>query len=109
MTEKKQENSGDDLLYTDFEKEIQSLKARGKQRYKEITEAGEGFKRDVFNFLKIIWDSETIPKAWDLTTLVQIFKRGDRSSLSSYRFIHLKNWMPRILDGIVLRKRRRTL
>ena len=97
------------LSFSDFENEVKSVKEKGKRIYSEITKAGDGFKRDVFRFLKFVWDSEKIPKAWDLTTLVQIFKRGDRSLLSSYRFVHLKHWMARIFDGLVFSKMKEDL
>ena len=87
---KRKGNSTDDILSKeDFMKEVKSFKEKGKSKYKEITEAGEGFVNSVFEFFKLIWESEKIPLSWNLTTLVQIFKRGNRSSLSSYRFVHL--------------------
>ena len=75
-----EENPEDDFTKEDFNREIKSL----KDKYKELTEAGEGFKQDVYKFMKCILDSEEIPKSWDLTTLVQIFKKGDKHSLTSY-------------------------
>ena len=59
---------------------------------------------EVFKFLKYIWDSESIPRKWDLTTLMQVYKKGVASSLASYRFVHLKSWMPRLFDGLILNK-----
>ena len=70
---------------------------------------GETRNSDVFNFLKFIWDTENLPRSWDLTTLVQIFKRGSRSLLTSYRFVHLKEWLPRLFDGIVFSKMKEKL
>ena len=112
---KRQSNSNDEddaveeLSRDDFDKEIKSLRSKGKARYKDITEAGEGFKEDVYRFMKFIWDMEEIPKNWDLTTLVQVFKRGNRNELSSYRYIHLKEWRPRLLDGLVFSKMKNKL
>ena len=59
--------------------------------------------------MKLVWDTEEIPASWNLTTLVQIFKKGLKSSLDSYRFVHTKNWMPRVFDGIVFNKMKHTL
>ena len=56
-----------------------------------------------------IWNSEKIPAKWNLTTLVQIFKRGNRNALESYRYVHLKHWMPRVLDGILFSKMKQCL
>ena len=104
------ETDEEDLLSEeDFNKELKALKIKGNKKYKEITDAGEGFKKNVFDFFKLIWNLEIIPASWNLTTLIQIFKRGRRSSLSSYRFVHLKTWMPRMFDGIVFSKMKEDL
>ena len=84
---KKGENEDEALSEEDFRNELKLLKEKGKNKYKEITEAGLGFKKDVFRFMKLIWDSEEIPATWNLTTLVQIFKKGNRNSLESYRYV----------------------
>ena len=35
---------------------------------------------------------------------MQVFKNGNRNSLESYRFVHIKDWMPRVFDGSVYSK-----
>ena len=40
------------LTMKDFEKEIELLKKKGNKKYKELTEAGQGFRMDVFDFMK---------------------------------------------------------
>ena len=106
---KKEEVENDLFTEEDLDKEIKSVKQKGKCKYLEITEAGTGLKRPVYEFMKLVWDSEEIPASWNLTTLVQIFKKGLKSSLDSYRFVHTKNWMPRVFDGIVFNKMKHTL
>ena len=66
------------LTREDFEKELLSLKSKGKRIYNDVLKAGEGFKTDVFEFLNHIWKTETIPTKWDITTLMQVFKRGPK-------------------------------
>ena len=94
-------NPEETLERKEFDEEIASLRKKGKKRYKEITEAGQGFQHDVFNFLKLIWDTENIPQNWNLTTLIQIYKKGNKNLFSSYRFVHLKEWMAHVFDGLV--------
>ena len=103
------EEEDDSLTEEDFFKEIKALKGKGKNKYKEITEAGKGFQRNVFEFMKYVWESEKIPARWNLTPLVQIFKSGNRNALESYRYVHIKDWMPRVFDGIVFSKMKQCL
>ena len=97
------------MLEEDLEKEIASLRKKGKNKYKEIIEAGIGLKKNVYELMKIIWDKEEIPSSWNRTTLIQIYKKGSHNSLESYRYVHIKDWMPRVLDGIVFTKMKQHL
>ena len=46
---------------------------------------------------------EEFPRAFDYTTLNQIFKgKGRREVLSNNRYIHGKDWLPRITEGMVV-------
>ena len=42
------------------------------------------------------------PKDFDSSTLHQIFKKGDKNDLSSFRYIHSKTWLPRTVDAVVV-------
>ena len=88
----------------EFEKVVENLKQKSTSAYDFITKAGDSFKSLVFNMACKVWESEDIPKGWNLTTLVQIFKRGPRDKISSYRYIHMKNWFPRVFEGLVFNK-----
>ena len=72
--------------------------------YFPITNSGEGFKKLVFKIAHAIWESEDIPDQWDLTTLHMIFKSGLNDCMGSYRYIHLKDWFPRLFEGIIFMK-----
>ena len=51
-----------------------------------------------------IWNLEDIPRRWDLTTLKQIYKKGPKNCLQSYRYVHIKEWMLCLFDGLVFNK-----
>ena len=50
------------LSFQDFEKEILSVKQKGKNNYNDLIRSGRGFRYEVFKFLKYIWESEEIPR-----------------------------------------------
>ena len=98
------EEEEESLTFEDFEEEILAIQKKGKHNYDDVLKAGEGLKAEVFNFLNMVWKTENIPRKWDLTTLKQIFKRGNRNCLDSYRWVHLKHYLPRLFDGLILNK-----
>ena len=66
MKKKYNDNNEESLSFADFEKEIAAIKKKGKRNYNDLIYAGNGLKLEVFNFMKFIWDSENIPRTWDL-------------------------------------------
>ena len=84
-----------------FEEAVSRFKKKNKKCYEFITKSGTMFKDAVFKIFKRIWQTEEIPSAWDLTTLVQIYKgAGAREKLENNRFIHSKTWMPKLFESI---------
>ena len=62
------EHNDSDVLYqSDFDQQIEHLRGKGKPKYDLLVKAGA-----VFNIMKRIWDTEDIPRTWDLTTLLQL-------------------------------------
>ena len=93
-----------DFCREEFDKQVKLFKDKGKKTYEFIVNAGEGLKNLVFKISKLIWETEDIPDSWNLTNLFQIFKKGPKNKLNSYRYIHLKNWFPRLFEGIVFQR-----
>ena len=77
------------------------MKVKWKHNYDDLLKAGFGLRMEVFKFLKYVWETELIPRKWDLTTLMQVYNKGPEFCL---RFVHLKHWLPRLFDGLVLSK-----
>ena len=87
----------------DFYRVIKKFKDKGKQSYDFIVKAGPDFKEAVFRLCKRIIENEEYPASFDLTVLQQIYKgKGSKADLSNSRFIHLKNWLPRTCDAIIV-------
>ena len=89
--------------HNDFDAVVQKFKKKGKQSYDFLVKSGENFKHAVYKLCKRIIDQLEIPGCFDLTILQQIYKgKGIKADLSNSRFIHLKEWLPRTCDALVV-------
>ena len=52
---------------------------------------------------------ERFPRRFDKTTLVQIYKKGPMQDLSSFRFIHMKEWAARIMEAMEVQGMKETI
>ena len=48
--------------------------------------------------------TEEFPESFNVTTLVQLPKSGSQLLLENSRFIHLKEWLPRICEALAVRE-----
>ena len=98
-----QEKYDNDVLLTErmFYDAINNLKKNKKDKYKFIIEAGKDFKLAVLELFKTIWNEEEKPEQWKLDTLVQIHKKGSTVNLDNFRFIHIKDDIPKLFGYIV--------
>ena len=48
-------------------------------------------------------DEESFPSDFSLTVLYQLWKRkGSREDLNNHRYIHMKNWLPRLTEALTV-------
>ena len=95
----------DDCMLTEemFDQAVVRFKKKNKPCYNLLTKAGNMFRQSLFKLFEVIWEKEVVPSAWDLTTLTQIYKgKGPAEKLDNNRFIHSKQWMPKLFEGIVV-------
>ena len=86
-----------------FTRVVKKFKDKGKQAYDFLVKAGASFQQAVFILCKRMIETEDFPTCFDLTILQQIYKgKGSRAELSNSRFIHLKEWLPRTCDALVV-------
>ena len=86
-----------------FNKVVDKYKRGKKRTYDFLVKAGDKFKEAVFQLCRRMLLEEEFPRAFDYTTLNQIFKgKGRREVLSNNRYIHGKDWLPRITEGMVV-------
>ena len=64
--------------------------------------AGNRFQSAVFKFCQLMFQKEVFPETFNNTTLHMIFKggKGRREKLTDNRFIHSKNWFPRLAEAL---------
>ena len=86
-----------------YKKVIKKFKINDKRNYDFLLNTGEKFKEAVFKLARRMLLEETFPDCFDLTTLHQIYKgKGKREILSNNRYIHSKEWLPRLVEGMVV-------
>ena len=76
---------------------------KNKKNYYFLTKSGEKFQNSIFKLSKRLFEEETFPKDFSLTTLHQVWKRkGSREDLNNHRYIHMKEWLPRLVEALTV-------
>ena len=82
---------------------VKKFKDNKKATYDFLVKGGEKFKGAVFRLCKRMIEKEEFPSSFESTILNQIYKgKGSNLYLSNSRFIHLKKWLPRTCDALVV-------
>lgn len=100
------EFEGDEELdYKDFEEVMKKIKISNKNVYRDLVKAGDSFKRSVFKFYNLCYMKEVMPASFFETNLLKLFKgKGVRTELKSNRFIHLKGWLAKTYEKMLMTK-----
>ena len=56
----------------------------------------------VSNILHTVWNEERLPKEWNISTVIPIFKKGARSLCENHRGISLVNVASKVLSELIL-------
>ena len=78
------------------------FKSKNSATYQFITKAGHNFQLAIINLCKRIIKNETIQKRFYLTTLIQLPKKGSAQELDNKRFIHMKEWLARLVEALAV-------
>ena len=87
-----------------FDEALEDLKKNKSEKYKFIIKGGDDFKLAVFNLFNYIWENESKPDQWRLDTLLQLHKKGSKLKLDNYRYIHIKEEIPKLFGFIVTKE-----
>ena len=91
------------LKKDDFDKIVKKFKDKKKQTYDFLVKGESKFKEALFKLYKRMIEKEEFPNSFESTCLHQIYKgKGSKLDLSNSRFIHLKEWLPRTCDALVV-------
>ena len=99
----KESDVDEELTWDEFQEVMVKVKLGNKGVYRDIVKAGPLFLRVYFDFLNRIYITEIIPKKFNCTELMQLFKnKGSRNELKNNRFIHLKDASPKLLERMIM-------
>jgi hypothetical protein len=99
----KSEEGNFEVTEETFEFVMNNMERKNKRSYNFIVKTGNKYKRVVFKMCKRILEKEEIPLRFFLTLLIQLYKgKGSCQDLSNSRFIHIKDWLPRLCESLVV-------
>ena len=94
-----------EITWKEFQQVITKVKLSGKSIYRDIVKGGEIFKYAFFGMLSRMYRDETIPRDFQSTTLMKLYKnKGSRNELNNNRFIHLKDYASKIYERLIMQK-----
>ena len=101
----KDDDSEESITWEEFRVVCNKVHAMNKTCYRDFVRAGPKWQATIYLMFRRIYDTEDIPKEFMRTKLKQLYKKkGDKSKLSSYRFIHLKSWAGKMMEKLVMAK-----
>ena len=84
-----------------FQETLKKFKDRNKRSYDFITKAGLEFQDSMHMLCKRMFEEECFPARFANTILYNLWKRkGSREDLNNHRYIHLKDWLPRLAESL---------
>ena len=81
---------------------LSKFEAKKSKTYDFITKAGVKFQMAILKLCKRLIRVEAFPSRFDLTTLIQLPKKGSAQELDNKRFIHMKDWLPRLVEALTV-------
>ena len=86
-----------------FKNILKKYEKKNKKSYDFLTKSGQEFKDAIFKLCKRMISEEEFPKRFEETTLFQLYKgKGKKDDLENSRYIHLKDWLPRTCDSVLV-------
>ena len=69
--------------------------------FADFIESSVRFKVFIFWLLKALYETESLPDSFMETVLIARFKKGSAKDPNNYRFLHIKEWLPRMFENAV--------
>ena len=100
----KETNGSFETYKETFDYNINTFRRKRKRNYHFITKAGNKFQNIIFKMCQRFFREEKFPASFKNTTLHMLYKNnsGRTDVLANHRFIHCKEWLPRVAEGLVV-------
>ena len=86
------------LTLDDYLRVVNKVLTKKKPMMMDFIDSSARFKVFIYWMIKLVYDTEQLPEDFYKTELVALFKKGSALDPNNYRFIHLKEWLPRLLE-----------
>ena len=81
---------------------LKCLKQKDKGMFKLLNRSGNRYKEAIYLYMRRIFKQEEVPKKFQLTWLIAIWKRkGSALDLNMMRYIHTKLWDAKLCEALV--------
>ena len=92
-----------EVTKNEFDLILEKFDRKKKRSYDFHMKAGDCFKNSIFKLCGRMIREETFPERFFETTLQKFWKRKfPRENLSNHRFLHLKDWLPKTCEAMVV-------
>ena len=98
------EESREPLTPKEYLDSVMEVHEAKKDCYIDFIRAGPLFHGVIFTFIQKVYLTGEVPSEFKKSNLMKLYKKGDRKLLSNYRFLHLKHWLPKITEKVVMKR-----
>ena len=98
------EESKEPISEQEYVEAVFEIIDKKKDCYIDFVRAGPNFKMVIYALIQKIYLTGEVPSDFKKTNLMKLYKKGDRKLLSNYRFLHLKHWLPKITEKVVMKR-----
>ena len=98
------EESKQPITRQEFQRALAEVEAMNKDVYQDLNRAGPKFKYVVEYLVQRIYQSGEIPDMFKETMLMKLHKKGPKNVIDNYRWLHLKHWLPKLAEKVVMIK-----
>ena len=100
--EDKQNDEEYEISEEDFSAFLKKFQSKKSATYDFITKAGLSFQLAILKLCRRLIKEETFPSRFNITTLIQLPKKGSAQELDDRRFIHTKEWLARLVEALTV-------
>ena len=94
-----------EFTWDELSEVVEKIRLDNKNVYRDLLKSGPLFHNALLMFFNKCYKEEVIPKEWNNTELMKLYKnKGKRTDLKMNRFIHLKPFLPKTFEKLVMKK-----